>query len=283
MTPTALTLVLVSAALHAYWNSLVKSAQDKAAFTWLYLLCSSALALPVAVVTLCEGVTARGWTFAVCSGLLYAMYFVSASVMYEHGELSVAYPIARGVAPALSIVWAVLFLHEQVSLLGVLGVALIVVAIFALAPAIRVGEANSFRAIRAALFTGLLTSIYANTDKLGTLEIGPLRFVCLCYVLSFAFYSAFASAAIRRARLSAELQRARWRPLTVGALSLGSYWLLLIAVLTSNVSYVVPLRSTAILFGVALGTTTLGETRSAGKWVCAVLMLTGAALIALRG
>src|SRR5512143_2515955 len=120
----AVGLLLVSAALHTTWNLLVKQAGEKYMATWWAMLIGSALFLPVLLVT---GLPARStWVLLAISALAEAAYFVVLSFAYDDADFSLVYPLARGTAPALIAVWAVIFLREHLTAYGVLGLAIIV-------------------------------------------------------------------------------------------------------------------------------------------------------------
>src|SRR5881396_3780380 len=94
----AVLLVLASCVIHAAWNLLLKRARDKAAFTALYLCVSSVVYLPMFLWLAPHArITAQGWACIVGTGILYAGYFIGLAQAYESGELSVAYPLVRGV------------------------------------------------------------------------------------------------------------------------------------------------------------------------------------------
>ena len=87
---------------------------------------------PVAVAWLLTGrpgLPWAGWLLALGSAFLELIYFITLSIAYRRGELSVVYPIARGTAPLLAVLVGLLLLGERlhaVALLGVMPAALLV-------------------------------------------------------------------------------------------------------------------------------------------------------------
>ena len=124
MTPLAIALLLVSAALHALWNFILKRSQEKyIAMGWQVIL-SGVFAF---VLLLFIGLPPRSmWVFAITSMILEAVYFVLLSNAYTDNDFSLVYPIARGTAPAFLMLWSILFLHEELTTGGMLGIGLIV-------------------------------------------------------------------------------------------------------------------------------------------------------------
>src|SRR5688500_18530567 len=110
MSALAVALVLLSAVAHVYWNYQAKRSPVPALFTWWIMVIGAALAAPLAVWL--------AWPLSVpptgryCVGgtaLFYGGYFSFIALSYQREDLSRAYPIALGVAPAATALWGVLF------------------------------------------------------------------------------------------------------------------------------------------------------------------------------
>jgi hypothetical protein len=94
---SALALALAAAALHAGWNVLLARAGDVRAATTVALVIGVVLFAPAAVVTWDVEVEALPWIAA--SAALEIVYFALLTAAYGRSDLSLVYPIARGVAP----------------------------------------------------------------------------------------------------------------------------------------------------------------------------------------
>ena len=102
MTGLALALVLSSAVAHATWNFLFKRDTNPEVFIWWAQVTVAALLWPVALALVWqEPIVARGWWFVLGTSLLHALYFLLLGRSYHLADLSVVYPIARGMGPAL--------------------------------------------------------------------------------------------------------------------------------------------------------------------------------------
>ena len=91
--------VLFGALLHASWNALIKSGDDKALDTALIhvLGCGVGAALVLAV-----GLPRReALPWLAASVVIHVGYYVTLVGAYRHGELGFAYPLMRGTAPLL--------------------------------------------------------------------------------------------------------------------------------------------------------------------------------------
>ena len=122
--PVVLT-VLCGALLHAGWNALVKSSDDKQADTALVHFLGAVVALPVA---LWVGLPpAQCWPFMAVSLVIHVGYYVALAGAYQHGELGLTYPIMRGVAQLIVALGSAAVIGEVPSAgawLGIIGITL---------------------------------------------------------------------------------------------------------------------------------------------------------------
>ncbi|HET6382591.1 MAG TPA: EamA family transporter [Armatimonadota bacterium] len=291
----ALGLVLASCVLHAFWNLLFKQARDKLAFTALFLSAAPVLYLPLFILASRHAAMPRmGWLCVLGTALAYLGYFVGLARAYSDGDLSIAYPISRGSGPALAALWGVLLLGERPSILGGIGIALIIGGIALIYRP--VGGANSqsnasgvatSSAVRAAFFTGLMISFYTLIDKVGVgpLHITPGFYIYLTYTGSALLVIPWVIRKQGAAALRAEWKSNRWRVIAVAALNPLSYLLYLIALSlpTTPIAYMAPLRSFSVVFAVALGAIFLKEGGGWNRVAAGAVMVAGLTVISIRG
>ena len=96
MGPEALALVLTAAVLHAVWNLAAKRVDgDGTAFVWLYVVGSTVLWVPVAVVWVVVKDERPDWSW-VYAGLLTAVLHIVYQLVLQHGynrgDLNLVYP-----------------------------------------------------------------------------------------------------------------------------------------------------------------------------------------------
>ena len=99
MTTAALMLALAAAFLHAVWNLLLARADDVQAATAVVLGVSAVAVAPVAALTWDVEREVIPWSLG--SAAFELAYFALLAYAYERAELSLVYPVARGVAPVL--------------------------------------------------------------------------------------------------------------------------------------------------------------------------------------
>lgn len=270
-------IILSAAILHAVWNAIVKTAGDR---TVTLGLVAFGHVLPASVMILVLPFPGAGSFFYILfSTVVHFGYYFMLGKAYQHGDLSVVYPIARGIVPALVALWAFLLVGEVLPLQAWLGIGLIALGI-------QLSSWNSLRqgvggaALGFALGTGLCISIYSVVDGIGVRLSGNT----LSYWAWGAFLHLFIAAfvAVRKRRILIELPPRTW---TIGILggfvSMLAYGLVLYAKNFAPLGAVSALRETSVIFAALIGFVILHE----GYWVrrlgAAVLMACGVALVGL--
>ena len=278
-------LLLLSAALHAVWNLLVKQGTDKQAFLWLALLVS-VVALLIPFLFLFKPIPGAGWPLIILSAVLEAAYFILLGSAYSQGDLSLVYPLARGSAPLFVVIIASLFLGERVGWGGAVGIACVVAGIYTLhikRPAIG-GLLAPFRSMserpsQLAILTGLTIATYSVVDKAGMGYVEPLTYLYLVFLLSAILLLPYI---LRRPRaIKQEWQKHKFRVVAVGLMSAAGYLLVLVALTTTDVSYVTPVREISVVFGALLGALVLREPFGQSKVIGSIIIFVGVLCISL--
>ena len=284
MTAAALGLVLAAAILHAAWNLLAKRAGGGAALVWLYGTASAVILTPPGVALLVLrrpelGPIGLGYTMA--SAVLHVAYFLVLQRGFEHGDLSVVYPVARGTGPVLSTIAAVALLGERPTSTALAGAALVATGVFVLARPERASAASSARAVGYGLLTGVLIAAYTICDKRAVAEYGVPPLVQQ-WATSLGLSALLAPWAFRhRGEVRACWASNRRGVVAIGVLVPAAYVLVLAAMTISPVSYVAPAREVSILFATLMGTHLLSEGRSVRRLAAALTMVVGVVALAL--
>ena len=96
---SALLLALAAAFVHALWNLLLARARDPEAATAVALVVAVVAFAPVSVFV--WGLEREVWPYLVVTSCLQLLYFSLLITAYRKAEVSVVYPVARGVAPTV--------------------------------------------------------------------------------------------------------------------------------------------------------------------------------------
>ena len=288
MSALALIIVLAAALLHAGWNFLAKKSKKKMAFIWWFLLIATIGYLPMFLYFWPRyAVSPAGWACIVATGILHALYFWFMGGAYERGDLSLVYPLSRGSGPLLVPILAIIFLQEQLSLAGILGITLVILGVYFihLKSFSVVAVTEPFRALGGsasvwALCTGGTIAGYSLVDKVGVGLVYPPIYIYLMFVISLLLLSPYVLAK-QRAALKLEWLVNKGPVLIDGFLVLFTYLMILFAFRLSKVSYVVAAREVSIVFSAFLGIIWLKEQNAPQKITGAALIAAGVVLIGL--
>lgn len=286
-------LVLVSALLHAVWSVAIKQSGDPLSFNFLQSWLTAAWIAPVALWIPWSAIPLEVWGLLAITAPVHALYLYWMSRAFERGELSLVYPITRSTPAFLPLV-AVPLLGESLHPVGALGIAIVVAGIWLVSLGSTGAAAAGLRlagpATRYAYLTLAATVVYSLIDKAAIAELaacewpsGLPRSLAYAFML-FAAHAAAFTPLVLHARGAVVLSDASrldlLRATGAAAISVLSYSLILRALETSPVSYVVAVRQSSVLFAVALSTLWLREHPGRPRVIGAVATVFGVALIA---
>lgn len=290
MSATALALLVVAAILHPTWNLLTKQSRDKLVFVWCSVWIGVAAYLPLILVAYgWDGLrlAMAAWNWVLATGLLHALYFLFLAAAYEAGDLSVVYPLMRGLGPLLVALLAPHVLGEQLSGAGMAGIGLVLLGIYTVhLQGFRLADlGRPFVAIRSrgsafGLLAAATIPAYSLVDKVGVSRVPPFLYVYWMFILTAACLTPIVWPR-RWPQVRAEWAQNRRSICAVGILSLGTYFLVLTALRISKVSYLVAAREMAIVVGAILGTVVLKEGYGPQKTAGSVLIVAGVLTLAL--
>ena len=266
-------LVLFAALLHALWNALVKGASDRVVM--LGLIALGHVVPGVMLVLFSPGVSGQAWPYIVASTVIHWGYYVFLNLSYRFADLSLAYPIARGAAPVLVALGAMLWAGEYLPPLAWLGILTISAGIMVLA----LRRASEKRALGAALATSVFIAAYSVVDGIGIrLSGSPVSYIGWLFTAE-AFTAAFIFAS--RARVLVTLPgRTLWIGFWGGVLSGLAYALVLHAKLVTPIGIVSALRETSVIFAALIGVVFMGEGPAGRRVLAAGIVAAGIVLLA---
>jgi len=293
MTGTAIGLVLLAALAHAGWNLLAKRASAGGApFVWLYTGLEVVLWAPVAVGVLLLTESRPGalaLALVAGSAVLHTAYFVLLQRGYARGDLSVVYPFARGVAPLLAVIAAVVVLGEDPAPVALAGAGAVGVGVVWIGWTARPGaqvRARLAAPVGYALATAVMIASYTVWDgfAMQTLALSPIVYHWAAGVVRMVLLTPMV--ARRGADVRSVWRESRGAVAGVAVLAPLAYILVLVALTLAPVSYVAPAREASIVIATALGVSVLGERGAArggaGQRVGAAgLVAVGVALLGL--
>lgn len=281
MSSFAFLLVLASATIHAIWNLAAKKAQGGVLYFWSFSFFEVLVYTPI---VLLWGIrlSPASVAFALGSGLIHIVYFLLLLRGYRLGDLSLVYPIARGLGPVVSVIGAIFLFGERPSPVDLLGAAIISIgAVLLTGDPRQLRKSSALPAVRYGLLVALSIGAYTLWDAyaIKTINVDALSYLWVNGVVRFLALSPYAFS--HREALSKEWAQDWPKAAVVGAGSLGGYLLFLWATSLADLSYVSPLRTLSILFGVLLGVNLLKEADKVRRISAAVVIVIGVILLNL--
>ena len=265
----ALGLALAAAALHALWNLTLAGSRDVAAATAAALPCGVLLLAPVAAAT--WRVEAGAWPFVVVSSALEVAYIVVLVQAYRVADLSVVYPVARGLAPVFVLAASVAFLGFASSAGEVVGVALVGGGVVL----VRQGRGGAqARGVGLAVVVACFIAAYTLVDRYGVRHANPISYLELILLGPAVVYPLLVGVGRARAAL-------RTPTVIAGIAMVGAYGLTLAALRLASAASVAAVRESSVVIAVVLAAPVLKEPVGPRRLAGAALVVAGVALIAV--
>jgi len=280
----ALALLLTSAVLHALWNLLLKQSTEKYIAMGWQVIISGILSVFALFFT---GLPPRSmWLFALISMTLEAIYFILLSFAYSDHDFSLVYPVARGAAPALVVLWSFVFLREIPSAGGFIGIATIVcgLVIIGITSFLQPHEGKpKFKGISIALSIAVVISVYTLIDGFAV-KHGPV----LPYGLSMFMLVPILTTPVIVRHYGWDQFLKAWhtqpaRLILVGFLGVIAYLFALFAYSFAPVNYSEAIREVSVVMGAFAGWQFLGEKLGKIRLLGAIVIFAGIVLIAVFG
>ena len=263
--------MLLAALLHASWNALVKIGGDGLVRLGIINMTASLCCVPLLFIA--EFPAAASWPYLAASVLIHQAYYAFLVQGYRFGDLSLVYPIARGIAPLLVAIGGYALAGETLNATGIGAVLLICAAIFSLA--FEPGRAAGSKAVFFALCTGATIAAYTVCDGIG----GRLAGDVMGYIAWLFFLEGppifFLALWLRRRALLQSLNSNGMAGVAGGAFAVTAYGLVIWAMSTTPMTYVSAVRETSVLIAALIGTRLLKEPAALRRTLAAVVVIIG--------
>ena len=281
LTSGVLAAVLGAAALHALWNSLVKSAGDKFLSSAIVAIWCGVAALMTALVL--PRPASIAFPFIVASAIVHIVYFMLVGQLYRSADLSVAYPIMRGLAPLIAAAIALATLGETPAPIACVGVAALVAGVLMMGMSGLAHGRIDRPTVVVALANSAVIAIYSVIDGAGARISGPSG--------AFAFaYNAWADALtalaylpiilwLRGRGLGVAFTRDWRRGLIGGAAAYFGYAIVIWAMTRAPIAAIAALRETSVVFAAIIGVVALREPFHVQRAIAALVILAGVILL----
>jgi drug/metabolite transporter (DMT)-like permease len=284
MSAIAIILLLASASLHALWNLLLKQSTEKyIAMAWQVIISSVISIFAILFI----GLPPRSMLLlVVISTILEAIYFAILTYAYNDHDFSLVYPVARGAAPALVVIWTAIFLDEIPSGGGLIGIVMIVIGLVIIgATSLLQNHANKlqFCGIAIALSVALVISVYTLVDGYAVKHGPALSYGLSLFLLMPILTTPLIVRHFGREHFFAAFLDQPARLILVGFLGVIAYLFALFAYSIAPVNYSEAIREVSVVMGAFAGWYFLGEKMGKIRLLGAVVIFAGIVMIAIFG
>lgn len=278
MSGTAFALAFTAAWLHAGGNVFLGRRSEPEAAVALMLLIGVVAFAPVAALT--WRVEVEAVPYIVASALLELGYFAFLAAAYRAADVGLVYPVARGSAPVLALLGAVVIMGRSTSAGQIVGVVAVTIGIL-LVCGVGIADASSDRrGVLLALATAVFIAGYTLVDKEGLEHAGPIPYIELVLIGPALVYGAF----VLRTRGGAAIRgEATPRLVLVALLLFGTYILVLLALREAPAASVSAVRETSVVIATVLAALAAHQPLRPSRIAGASLVALGVALVALAG
>jgi drug/metabolite transporter (DMT)-like permease len=264
--------VLLAALLHASWNAMIKGGGEVLHDTAGIVVGAMLIGLPFLFVVPVP--PAAAWPFIIASVVVHLAYYWLMISAYRAGDLSLVYPLMRGVAPLITAIAGIAVLGETPAPVAWLGMLLVSGGVFLLGYR-ALGHAPSRAAVGFALANAVVIALYTLIDGRGARVSGNAwSYIVWLFVLDGIPFSLW-MLATRRETFIAHLRRRSRRALAGGGLSAAAYAISVWAMTKAPVALVASLRETSVLFATLIGARLLRERLSARRWSGVIAVVLG--------
>ena len=218
-------MVLGAAVVHATWNALVKTDGDR--LSLIKSMSATQVVLSVLLIPYVSVPSWDSWPYLLASSIFNTGYMLLLNRAYGKGDLSVVYPVARGVAPLVVAIVSVAVLGEHLSYAGQCAVLLIGVGFTSPALVHRPASCADLRPIALAFATGAFIAAYTIVDGLGARAAGSGHGYMIWLSLATSLLIIGCVRWLQRDRCVPIAQRTRIVGLAAGIMSYGSSWIVI--------------------------------------------------------
>jgi len=277
MSSSVIALVLAAAILHASWNAMAKSGGSPEFSIAAYQLVGTVVCAVLVWFVPFPEVTS--WPFILLSVVIHNFYYLTLAKSYRHGDLSMVYPLFRGLAPVLVALGAAGFAGEYLSSKALFGVGLVSFGLIVLALFGSAGSRPSAAAIKWGLLTSLMIAAYTVVDGSGVRLVEN----SLSYILWLFLFEAFPICIwLWFTRREAWLAYMKSRPLKIiagGVAASTAYGLVIYAMSLGAMALVSSIRETSVIFAAVIGSMFLKEPFGRQRIIAASFVALGVIVI----
>jgi len=274
---TGFIFIIFSALSHSLWNILLKKSENKYAFNFYMHLVN------ITFFTILYPIFFSDYLYmdyqivlsAFVAALFFTGYHLAVSTSYRYADVSLVYPITTS-SPFFILVWAVLFLKEDLTFVGVFGIIVTILGTILLNKVKNEGFKLT-KGVAYAFLAAFLYSFGALVDKKGVSQGNFILYVyCMSFFMtSFLYLFSRKSGEIKFSNVKKDLKLV----IIGGVIVFASFTTYRYGLTMVELSYATALRQINVMFGAVLGMSLFGEKFTFNKLLGTFVIMIGVMLI----
>jgi len=278
-------LILFSAVIHSIWNIQLKKSNDPITYIIAIAIVGWVIFTPYAIYRFFNSsISAETFLFTFSSFLIHFLYFLFLGRAYEKFELSVVYPIARGLSVFLIPIYGILILNEDMTFQAIGGCCLIILGII-MTGSISIGDVTNRDKRKlflksgafSAILIGIIISLYSLMDKQAASGIDPVLFVWITDMSAVILGMRY----LRNSNFKNHFTKGNIKLIIPGVFQFSSYAIVIYAYSSTMLSYAGTFREIGTVFGAIFAKIFLKEEFGRKKTLGILLIVAGAFLISI--
>ena len=249
--------VIFAAFLHATWNGMVKSHEDK--YVAVASIVLGHVPASIIIIYFMPLPTLESLPYIIISAFIHQGYQWFLLTAYRYGDYTKVYPVARGSGPVIVTIVSLLFLGVILSGYELIGILIVSIGILSLS----FQDSEAFRnkkAILFALLTGLFIGLYSMIDGYGArVSMSPLSYIGFSFILNALMFPFFLKFMDQPNITKRVFNKAKSLFIIGGTFSYIVYAIVVWGFTKAPIPLVSTLRETSIIFALLIGTFFLKE------------------------
>lgn len=274
-------LMLASAMIHAVIGVILKRSDDKLILRALIGGAAILIVLPLAFIVPLPARAA--WPYLALGAALHFIYQLSQIAAFHRGDMSLVYPVMRGIAPALAALFAYLILSEPLSGIEAIGLMIAVIALIGFGWPAKTRAPHWGSAMGFALLCGMMIALYSVIDaggmRISREAAGQVWSYMVWFFLLDGIGMLVLCGFLRRGRLARDMKAQMGWGVIAGILSLLTFGMALYAFSIAPIAQMSAMRETSVVFGAILAALLLGEPFGGRRIALACLLASGLVLM----
>jgi len=249
--------VIFAAFLHATWNGMVKSHEDK--YVAVASIVLGHVPASLIIIYFMPLPTLESLPYIITSAFIHQGYQWFLLTAYRYGDYTKVYPIARGSGPVIVTIVSLLFLGVILGRYELIGIVIVSIGILSLSFQNSKALRNK-KAIFFALLTGLFIGLYSMIDGYGArVSMSPLSYIGFSFILNALMFPFFLKFMDQPNITKRVFNKAKSLFIIGGTFSYIVYAIVVWGFTKAPIPLVSTLRETSIIFALLIGTFFLKE------------------------